>query len=479
MAQSQYENETCLTFGPPGKADLVSHPGATWADLARQFPEGWAPECVILDLAYTRVPDGIWAAPVPIVGLAGDWNLLWHAYQYLVPRCDLILTDTAGVERLAAAGNEHARAAFLYGIEPEYYEPAPDAPERDIDVLFVGNLHPAVQRERHPWLARLAALAERRNVVIRTGTFGPEYRSLLRRAKIVFNRSIRGELNRRTVEAAAAGALVFQEAGNLEAPAAFRDRKECVYYTADDLEPLLDHYLTHDAGREAIATAGKVAADAFRADRAWDRILSTIRENEPLLTALAAQRAESPLAPSLRGRVWAALGESERSPDPTLTPALSAAASNPDRPGVDNLLGVAVAHDALQAGTGERSAVQAAATAFRQAVQADSTNPIARLNLAEALSALGHQDEAVRELRVLLGWLAREVPPADPEAWDAPPFPPTFELFRVEWERAGWTHASDPTALLDARRALVRWRANLLLAQETDSLPAYYEAVLA
>ncbi|WP_162669890.1 glycosyltransferase [Gemmata massiliana] len=438
------------------------------------------PDCVILDLAYTRVPDGIWSAPVPIVGLAGDWNLLWHSYQYLVPRCDLILTDTAGVERLAAAGHEHARAAFLYGIEPEYYESRSDAPERDIDVLFVGNLHPAVQRERHPWLARLAALSGRRNVVIRTGAFGADYTALLLRAKIVFNRSIRGELNRRTIEAAAAGALVFQEAGNREAPAAFRDRKECVYYTGADLEPLLEHYLSNHTEREEIAAAGRIAADAFRVDRAWDRILATVRENESALTARAAQRIGNPTPTSLRGRVWATLGESERTPDPTLAPTLSAAASSPDRPvGVYNLLGVTVARDALLSGTGERSAVQAAATAFRQAVQADPTDPVAKLNLVEAFVALGDQDEARRELRALLDWLARDEEPTDPESWEVPTFPPTFDLFRVEWERAGWTHAGDPKGLLAARRALIRWRANLLLAQEANFLPAYYEAVIA
>src|SRR5205807_2375680 len=98
--------------------------------------------------------------------------------------------------------------------------PAPDGP-RDIDVLFVGNLHPAVQRQRLPWLARLTALADRWQVVIRTNVYGDDYRRLLRRARIVFNRGIRGECNQRAFEAAACGAILFQEAGNAEVPAYF------------------------------------------------------------------------------------------------------------------------------------------------------------------------------------------------------------------------------------------------------------------
>src|SRR5262249_4357672 len=136
----------------------------------------------------------------------------------------------------------HARAANLFGCGRSWLEPPPDGP-RDIDILFVGNVNPAVQRERLSWLARLARLADCRHVVLATGVFGDDYRRLLRRARIAFNRSIRGECNQRAFEAAAAGALLFQEADNRELPAYFRDRQECVCYTTDDLEELLEYYL--------------------------------------------------------------------------------------------------------------------------------------------------------------------------------------------------------------------------------------------
>jgi hypothetical protein len=120
-----------------------------------------------------------------------------------------------------------------------------------------GNLDVAVQRERLDWVARLARLGERRRVAIHSHVYGEEYRKLLGRARIVFNRSIRCECNRRTFEAAAAGALLFQEAGNREVPRYFRDRQECVYYTADNLETLLDYYLEHEDEQQAIALAGR------------------------------------------------------------------------------------------------------------------------------------------------------------------------------------------------------------------------------
>lgn len=212
----------------------------------------------MLNLGYTCVPACFWSLPLLLVGLAQDWNLLWHYYRRRLRQCDLVLTDTLGVETLQREGITHARAANLFGCDRTYVEePWPEG-RRDIDVLFAGNFHPAVQRQRLPWLARLAPLARRWNVVLTTGVFGPDYRRLLARARVVFNFAVRGECNLRAFEAAAAGALLLQEEGNREVAAYFRDRHECVLYNADNLESLLTHYLEHEDERRAIAEAARV-----------------------------------------------------------------------------------------------------------------------------------------------------------------------------------------------------------------------------
>src|SRR5205085_2096925 len=135
----------------------------------RRLPSGWQADYVVLYLPYTSVPPCLGLAPVPLVGLAADWNLLWHHYRRCLRRCDLVLTDTPGVEALARAGLAHARPANLFGCERAYLDtPWPEGP-RDLDVLFVGNLSPPVQRERLPWLGRLARLAGHRRVAVHTG----------------------------------------------------------------------------------------------------------------------------------------------------------------------------------------------------------------------------------------------------------------------------------------------------------------------
>ena len=225
----------CLIFDESGTADVMIGEDDSWDVVGSRLPGGWLPDFVVVNLSYTMVPACLWSAAVPLIGLAGDWNLLWHWYRHCTRACDLILTDSAGVEAFAREGVVHARAATLYGCERGMLEGAGPETEaegdtrrqgegetrrqggkeagKDIDVLFVGNLHPAVQRERLPWLGRLARLADYRRVAIHTGVFGEAHRGLLRRARIVFNRSIRGECTGCAFEAAAAGCVALSGGG--------------------------------------------------------------------------------------------------------------------------------------------------------------------------------------------------------------------------------------------------------------------------
>jgi hypothetical protein len=57
-----------------------------------------------------------------------------------------------------------------------------------------------------------------------------------------------------------------------------------------------------------------------------------------------------------------------------------------------------------------------------------------------------------------------------PEALEAPPYPGTFGVLRVEWERAAWQNAGRPAGEQAAKRELLRWRLHTLLAELTGDL---------
>jgi tetratricopeptide (TPR) repeat protein len=298
----QWPGQACKVFDCAPGTDLVVRPDDNWETLLRRLPGGWRPEFLVLHLQYRTVSPWLFQAPVPVITLAGDGNLQWHAYRQLAGCCDAILTDRESVERFARAGISHARPAILFGGERDMLEGAWPEVARDIDLLFVGNFQADVQRERLPLVARLAQLRPRLNVVLATNVYGEEYRKLLARSRIVFNRGIRGEWNTRVCEALAAGALLFQEAGNREVFGALEDRKECVAYTPDDLIPLLQHFLEHEDERRAIAEAGRARVQEFSFGRFWQNALDTIEQDWEALVVHVDQVRLFPNNPGLRWR---------------------------------------------------------------------------------------------------------------------------------------------------------------------------------
>src|SRR5258708_31983823 len=154
------QTQACLSFSATGAPDLKVASQATWEAICSTFPMNWSPDFLVLWLPYTHIPACLWSAPIPVIGLAADWNLLWHYYRQVLPRCDLVLTDAPGVEAMRRAGWDHVRPANFFGLESFSWEGSRDPEPRDIDLLFVGNFHPAVQRERLNWLGRPASLGE-------------------------------------------------------------------------------------------------------------------------------------------------------------------------------------------------------------------------------------------------------------------------------------------------------------------------------
>jgi glycosyltransferase involved in cell wall biosynthesis len=441
-----------LAFGPTGETDVKIGLGERWEDAARRFPRGWSPDFIALTPAYAVVPPAIWTAPVPIVVFAVDWNLLWHQYRALVPHCELVLTDGAGVRAVTAEFATPALPLLLYGCGLDDCETGPET-VRDLDVVFVGNLNPNVQAERMPWLARLCRLPNRR-VLIRTGVHGAPYRALLRRARIVFNRSIRGECNMRVFEATAAGALLFQEAENLETPAVFADRQECVYYRDDNLEFLLDHYLDNESERLAIAAAARARVAEFRHDRIIAKFFETLD-----LDALRARRAarKTTPGPNYRGLELLALPPGRRN-DPELTAPLRSSIPNPV---ADYLLGLV-------------SSPEAAVGLLSRAGAAEPNWIACGLALAEAQAMAGQLPEAVTTARELL---ERRIDEEAPHLMTtASSYPMQFDAFRVEWEKAGWMHAGHAARELQVKRRLLLWRLHDRLAAWTGSLDSAQQA---
>ncbi len=235
----------------------------SYAEIASKFPEGWEPDVVIhWSLEYYSPPEGIENAGCLTAAVLGDWNMGGQAMHLMGGAFDYLIADKKGCDRLREAGFVNVLHASLWSYDPAMHKIIPGI-ERDIDILMIGNFNHEIQRERARWISRVLQLSNRYNVCITAGFFGEEYTKMMNRAKIVFNRSIRGEMNMRAYESAACGALLFYERENSEVGDFFIDGKDCVLYGEDNLEELLEYYLSHPEEAEKIALSGHTAVTPF------------------------------------------------------------------------------------------------------------------------------------------------------------------------------------------------------------------------
>lgn len=465
----------CLTFhAEPGEGDVLLRPEDSWEDLLTRLPTDWSPNLLVLWLPYTTVPHCLWSAPLPRLGLASDWNLMWHYYRNRLSGCDVVVTDTCGSELFQRAGLNHVRAGNLCGCERVFVETTWPEQPRDIDILVVGNFNPAVQRERMPWLSRLSRLSRRWRVVLRAGVFGDSYRHLLARSRIVFHASNRHKVGPRAFEAAAAGALIFQERDNRELHDYFRDRQECVLYRPDEVEELLNHYLEHEDERRALAEAARARAGNYRFEDFWERILASLPPEELRRDGVPTSQNCASKVEELLTRCWEALQSSQWEDIGLVADLEKAAQAEPTLAALHNAVGVMLGRQA-QARSSAKAAAEVAAECFRRALACQPEFAVAGLNLAEALAASGQELAAIEAGRRTLELLQRHAE-LKPHLVEGLPSGRSFDLFHVEWERAAWDNAGRPSDETQAKHTLLRWRLHTLLAQWSGELTHAYEA---
>ena len=397
------------------------------------------------------------------VGVFGDWNLGGQAIQQSAAIFDLLIADVNGADRLRALGFDRVVSTPLWSFDPDLHRRIPNV-TRDIDILLVGNFNHEIQRERSRWLGRVARLSSQFKVLLAAGIYGEEYAHLLNRAKIVFNRSIRGELNMRAYEAPACGAMLFYERENREIGSLFGDCRECVLYGEDDMEALAAYYLRHEDERAAIAEAG------------WTRVQSEspARHMEDMFRILDRElNAQSGLRPP----AFRALPESERelrrarqwllSADLGCLGAADAALQRAEqaeaKPGVvagvrGYLLAQAGQHipqiDRAQAWT---EAIQH----WRIAVEIEPNDAASHLNLSSLYMENAAPASAEAHARTALDLLSGANPPAI--APGALFWPCRYTSFGVEYDRIEISNGHNSDKWAAQMRDLLIWRACELL----------------
>jgi hypothetical protein len=178
---------------------------------------------------------------------------------------DHVFSNRPGIEALRQRGFYRGTRWPVHGFDPRRFQRLPNV-ERIYDVSVISGLDGHSTIEIQPWLTRMTSLASRLNLRILSDIADNEYPLVLNRSKIVFTRSVSGEMPLSAYEATACGALLFIEEENLEIRDYFVDRIHCVFYNYQNVEGLIAHYLAHPEERNAIANRGwqRIQAETFQ-----------------------------------------------------------------------------------------------------------------------------------------------------------------------------------------------------------------------
>jgi len=468
-------------LGPEFDVLSIATDFTTYDDLVRQYPPGWRPESIVCwSIDYMPVPEGIEEAGCFTVGVIGDWNMAAQSLHCTGDAFDLLLTDRGGCDMLAKAGFKNFRQILFAGYLPTLFRRLPDV-ERDIDILFVGNFNQGVQAHRARWLARVAQLSGRYRVLLATNVFGEELIALMNRARVVFNRSIRGELNQRAYEAPACGALMFLERENLEVADVFTDRRDCVLYGEDDLEDLLAYYLEHEVERAEVAEAGYRVVQDHTAEDCLRRVMRIVRDAKAEI-GLTERPLRSVAAVDLDvQRAWQWLRASTSSSVKAAAAALTRAEAAGPRPDVCNAAGCLLSLTAISRRADAPdlaiAASDRAASYEQQALELFPDYAAALYNLANIFYERGDLPGAevhFRRARSILssGGLGVE------HVFGPYYRTPVWTTFDMEMERAWNLHAFGSDGWIEAVRTALLWHTQLMLNDIALGARRYSEAAL-
>jgi tetratricopeptide (TPR) repeat protein len=245
-------------------------------EVIKHLPPGWWPDVFIMRTPlYLMVPYDVEQSPFITVCLFDDW---FGGIDYLVDilrKFDYIFTDRTTMLLLNKEGFDNVDYWPCFGYDAKLFRRMPGE-EKKYDVTFIGNLNGNVQTRRMPLLKRLSEIDARYSVKLLTDIWGDAYARILNQSRIVFNYSIKGEMNMRAFEAPACGALLFLEDTNLEVRNFFEPGKECVLYNKNNFEELLYRYLDNEDERSAIAEAGWKKSRQYSYTELFKSLLKTI-----------------------------------------------------------------------------------------------------------------------------------------------------------------------------------------------------------
>jgi GT2 family glycosyltransferase/Flp pilus assembly protein TadD len=445
----------CFTFGYEDGVDVRITPDTAWQDVLARLPIDSPPQFVALWLAEQPIPHFCWETPVPVICIVADWRRHWHGSRFLAIRDYPLITDEAGTAAWQLAGLSPFCSANVVGLGQSAFsqvQPPPDS-QREIDILCWLEPSSIKGGDDLSWLTTLANFRQHHRVVIRQGGSDKEFLSLLSQSKIVLAANDDPATQRRGLEAALAGCLLFLKEG---LSISFESGKEYIPWNPESLESLLHQYLNDPKARHVVAASGQQRAHGNSFWWHWSNTLQKIASHWDAHVQQCSRRKILTLNEQLQVQILFGSALANRSRQLTLS----------EPPQLIEIVAQATADRSLSPSL--------LIDWLTPTLETESSQIVVLLNLLSLWNALGNKQQVNMVARRVLDVLRNE-----PRDLGDPLFLPVgFRTLKQDWEKAGWSHPGQPRLEDQAKRELAAWIAQTLLAlsSEEHELIHYFEA---
>ena len=221
-------------------------------DLLSQLPFNWFPDLIVLgDESTQPLVLGLETLPVPVVWYAVDSHIHanWHIYYAAV--FDLIFVAQKDWVPAYQLDGDRQHVSWM----PLFCNRSHDRDlglAREIPLSFIGTLDAARNPDRVDLIQRLQAQYP---IVAQSGP----YEETFNRSMVVLNQSVANDVNFRTFQAMACGALLLTERVGNGFSDLFQEKTHCALYdkgNVDQIIEITEYYRAHPAERQAIARQG-------------------------------------------------------------------------------------------------------------------------------------------------------------------------------------------------------------------------------
>ncbi|MDP3089390.1 MAG: glycosyltransferase [Nitrospira sp.] len=224
--------------------------------LLTQLPPHWYPDLIVLgDESTQPLVLGLETLPVPVVWYAIDSHIHANWHMHYAAAFDVILVAQKDWVPAYQLDGDRQHVSWM----PLFCQGSHDLGfAREIPLSFIGTLDAARNPDRVDLILRLQTQYP---IVVQSGP----YDEIFNRSMMVLNQSVANDVNLRTFEAMACGALLLTERVGNGFSDLFQDRTHCALYekgNVDHIIEITDYYRAHPAERKAIARQGYEAVMA-------------------------------------------------------------------------------------------------------------------------------------------------------------------------------------------------------------------------